>query len=250
MNQLPPQHSEIAKARVAGFFWLVTFVTGGFAMYIGGRFLVNGDAAATAAKILANESAFRIGVTGNLVSTLSYLVATILVYELLKPVDRTLSLAAAAFSLLGCAVGALLALVNFAPLALLKGSAYLGAFTSEQVQALALASFSLGLRANDIGLVFFGMHIGLLGYLIVRSAMVPRVIGVLLIVGGVGYELQSFASFLAAPFAKYLFPSILLPGFFAEFVLTVWLLVKGVNTVRATSTGASAPLGPLAPSLS
>ena len=105
------------------------------------------------------------------------------------------------------------------PLALLKGSPYLAVFTTDQLQALALTSFSLGNRANEVGLVFFGLHIGLVGYLFVKSAMVPRVIGALLMIGGACYELQSFASFLAAPFAKGLFPFILLPAFFAELVL-------------------------------
>ena len=240
MTQQTSEQSQISRARAAGLFWLITFITGSFAMYIGGTFVVSGDAATTAANVLANESAFRIGTTGNLVATICYLLATILVYKLLKPFNSTLSLVAALFSLLGCALGAVVLLFNFAPLALLKGSAYLGVFTTEQLQALALTSFSLGMRANEVGLVFFGLHIGIVGYLIVTSALVPRVLGALLIIGGVCYELQSFASFLAAPFAKSFFPMILLPAFFAELALTLWFLVKGVTTQRATSIGSPA----------
>ena len=218
-----------ARARAAGLAWLITFVTGAFAMYIGGSFIVSGNPAATAANILANESAFRIGTAGNLVATVCYLLATILVYELLKPVNRTVSLVAALFSLLGCGLGALVGVLNFAPLGLLKGAAFLSVFTPEQLQALALSAFSLAARANEIGLVFFGLHIGLVGYLIIRSGLVPRAIGVLLLIGGLCYELNSFGSFLAAPFAKALFPFILLPAFVAELALLVWLLAKGVN---------------------
>lgn len=222
-----------SKARMAGFFWLITFITGAFAMYIGGRFVVNGNAAATAANILANESAFRIGTAGNLLATICYLLATILVYELLKATNRTLSLTAAMFSFLGCGLGALVSLLNFVPLALLKGPAYLSSFTNDQLQAFALTAFNLANRANEIGLVFFGLHIGIVGYLIVASALAPRIIGALLVIGGVCYELNSFASFLAAPFARSLFPFILLPAFLAELALSLWLLIKGISGSRS-----------------
>jgi hypothetical protein len=89
------------KARTAGCFWLMSFLTGGFAMFVGGRFVVPGDAAATAANILAQEPSFRPGVAANLIATACYLAATLLVYDLLKPV-----LLAAFFSIVGCAVGA------------------------------------------------------------------------------------------------------------------------------------------------
>jgi hypothetical protein len=230
MTSITVDPSLNAKGRAAGFFWLITFITGAFAMYIGGSFMVSNDAAATAANILANETAFRIGTAGNLLATICYLLATVLVYELFKPVNRTISLTAAVFSLLGCGLGALVALLNFVPLLLLRGPSFLSSFSTEQLQALALTAFNLANRANEVGLVFFGLHIGMVGYLIVTSALVPRIIGALLIVGGVCYNLNSFASFLAAPFAKSLFPFILLPAFFAELALIVWLLAKGVNT--------------------
>ncbi|MBA2243091.1 MAG: DUF4386 domain-containing protein [Chthoniobacterales bacterium] len=162
MNEHTSEQSQISRARAAGFFWLITFITGAFAMYIGGSFVVNGNAAATAANVLGNEFAFRIGVAGNLVATICYLLATVLVYKLLKPVNSTLSLAAAVFSLLGCAAGAVVTLFNFAPLALLKGPAYLSVFTTEQLQALALTSFSLGMRANESASCSLGCTSGLL----------------------------------------------------------------------------------------
>ena len=247
MNEHPSAQSQISRARAAGFFWLITFITGFLAMFIGGRFVVNSDAAVTAANVLGNQVAFRLGMAGMLVSTISYLVATVLVYELLKPVNRTFSLSAALFSLLGCGVGALVTVLNFASLALLKGSPFLGVFPAEQLQALALASFNLGLRANDVGLVFFGLHIGLVGYLFITSRMAPRIVGALLMIGGFAYELHSFGSFLGVPT---FFPLILLPGFFAEFVLTVWLLAKGVNARAATRANNGPPAAQLAPSLS
>ncbi len=245
MNAYRSELSQVAKARAAGSFWLITFITGAFAMFIGGRFVVTGDAVATAGNILANETAFRIGTASNLLATICYLVATILIYELFVPINKTVSLVAACFSLLGCAGGAMVALFNFAPLALLRGSAHLAVFPSAQLQALALTSFQLAGRANEVALLFFGLHIALVGYLIVTSALVPRALGALLILGGACYELNSFASLLGAPFARSLFPFVLLPAFLAELALALWLLAKGVSR----TSEARLPLQ-LSPSLS
>jgi hypothetical protein len=237
------------KARIAGLAWLITFITGGFAMFIGGRFVVNGDAAVTAANILANESAFRLGTAGNLIATACYLTATLLVYELLKPVNRTVSQLAAFFSLIGCGIGTMVVLLNFAPLVFLRGAQYLSVFNIEQRQALALASFSLGVRANEVALVFFGLHILMVGLLVLTSAFLPRILGLLLVIGGVCYLTSSFASLLAAPFAQSLFPAILLPAFLAELLFSLWLLARGVNAKRWKNQGGSSvqvELDPLA----
>lgn len=199
-------------------------------MSIGGRFIVKGDAAATAANLVANEAAFRLGTAGNLVATVGYMIATLLVYQLLKPVSRTVSLLAACFSSIGCGLGAVVALLNFAPLVFLGRASYLSVFNLEQRQALALASFSVAARANEVGLVFFGLHILLVGSLVLSSNFLPRILGVLLAVGGVCYLTSSFGSFLAAPFASYLFPTILLPAFLGELLFSLWLLLKGVKT--------------------
>ena len=246
MTESTIDNSLSLKARVAGFTWLVTFITGAFAMIIGGRFVVNGDAAATAANILAHESAFRLGMAGNLVASVCYLTATLLVYELLKPVNRTVSLLAAFFSLIGCGLGAFVVLLNFAPLTLL-GGASLSVFNTEQLQALVLTSFRLSARANEVALVFFGLHILLGGSLVIASDFLPKVLGFLLAIGGLCYLINSFASFLAAPFARYLFPVILLPAFLAELFFSLWLLVKGVNTQRWEERSAPrAALDPIA----
>src|SRR5215210_6396835 len=97
----------MTKARIAGFFYLLVFVTGALAMFAGGSFSETGDPAATAAKILAHETAFRLGWVFNLIATACYIVVTALFYELFRPVNKSLSLTAAFFSLTGCAISPL-----------------------------------------------------------------------------------------------------------------------------------------------
>jgi hypothetical protein len=102
----------------------------------------------------------------------------------------------------------------------------------EQLQALALTFVTLSLQANDIGLVFFGLHVLSIGYLIRRSTFLPRILGALLIVTGVCYLTNSFANFLSLPFKAYLLPLVAAGGLLGEGALTVWLLVKGLNVQR------------------
>ena len=129
--------SPLFKARTAGLCWLMTTLTSTFALFVGGRLIVSGDAAATATNILEHEALFRSGTAAILISTACYVAVTLLVYELLKPVNRTVSLLAAFFSLVGCAVGALSCVFDLAPFVLLRGDHYLSVFTVEQLQALA-----------------------------------------------------------------------------------------------------------------
>ncbi|MFY9584229.1 MAG: DUF4386 domain-containing protein [Candidatus Acidiferrales bacterium] len=88
--------APLFKARIAGFFWLMTFLTSIFAIFVGGRIVVSGDAAATAANILAHEALFRSGTAANLIATVCYVAATLFIYELLKPVNRSLSFTSSA----------------------------------------------------------------------------------------------------------------------------------------------------------
>jgi hypothetical protein len=157
------------KARIAGTFYLITFLSGMLA-------LVSDNG-----KVIAN-----------VLASIAYVVVTILFYDLFKPVNKTLSLIAAGFSLIGCALG-------------------------------ILNSFSI-LPIEINSLVFFGFYCLLIGYLIIKSTFLPRILGVLMMFGGLGW-----LTFLSTALAKYLIPFNTFPGILGEGALTLWLLVAGVN---------------------
>lgn len=228
----PSKISPLIKARAAGAFWLMTILAGMFAFLAGGKFVVSGAAAATAANILAHEQLYRWGFVANLIATVCYLAVTLLMYALLRPVNRNLSLLAAFFSLVGCGIGAVSCLFYLAPVVVLGGAQYLTVFTVEQLQAQALTFLTLSALANDMGLVFFGLHVLTVGYLIRRSTFLPRILGALLIVTAVCYVTNSFANFLSLPFKAYLLPFVAAGGLLGEGSLSVWLIVKGVNLPR------------------
>ena len=230
-------HSPLSKARMAGFCWLMTFLTSGFGMWVGSKLIVFADARATATNILGHQALFQSGTTAMLISGAWYIAVTVLIYELLKPVNRTVSLLAAFFSLIGCAVGGLSCVIDLVPLVLLKGAGYLSIFTVEQLQVLALVFLKVRLQANNIGLLFFGFHCLLIGYLILKSTFLPRSLGVLMVLAGLGWM-----TFLSGPLADILTPYNIMPGSLGEISLTLWLLVKGVNVQRWKEQSGSFPL--------
>jgi hypothetical protein len=215
-------------ARIAGVFYLLNILTAVFgAFFVSGRLIVHGDAAATATNILAQESLFQLGVAAGLIATACYLAVTALFYRLFLPVSRSLSLLAAFFSLMGCALGALGSLFQLAPLVVLGDSSYLSVFKLDQLQALALIFLEFNTQVLNIGIVFFGLYCLLIGYLIVRSSFLPRVLGALMVLAGVGW-----LTFLWPPLASALSPYNVGPGVLGEGLLTLWLLVLGVNAQR------------------
>jgi hypothetical protein len=230
-------------ARTAGVFYLITVITGLFAeVAVRGNVIVTDNAAATARNILASESLYRLGFAADIVGGAAYLVVTVLLYELLKPVSRSISLLAACFSVVGIAVGAIASLGHLAPLLLLK-DAYLSPFNTAQLQALALLSLKLHARGSWICLVFFGFYEAILGYLIFKSSFLPRVLGILVTLAGLAFLTNSFALFVAPAVGNVLNPSLLLVDSVGEISLTLWLLVMGVNVKkwedRAHATSAS-----------
>jgi hypothetical protein len=228
------------QARMAGAIaWITT--TSGFAAVVSGKLVVYGDAAATAHNILAHELLFRLAVVGDVIALL-YVAYTLLLYNLFNPVNRNLSLLAALFSLVGCAVGAVMCVFQVAPLVVLGGVQSSSAFWVEQLQWLALMFLQLHAQGSNISMVLFGTYNLLIGYLIFRSTFLPRVLGVLLAFLGLCYLINCFANFLAPAFAAHLVPYILVPGV-AEIWLALWLLVMGVNAQRRREQASASGVG-------
>src|ERR1700675_4520804 len=176
------------KARMAGVCQLMEAVTAAFGeVIIPGKLVVSGNAAATAANILGHERLFWLGFSSSLLGGAFHIAWALLIYVLLKPVNRTLSLLAAYFVLVCCAMQALTSLFYLAPLVILQGSSSLSAFTAEQLQSLAIMFLKLNSYAFQIDLVFFGFWCILTGYLIFRSTFLPRILGVLVAISVLGW---------------------------------------------------------------
>jgi hypothetical protein len=220
------------RARIAGLLYLGTIVGGLTGLSIRSGLMVKDDAALTAAHILASEPLYRASIGADLISFACYVGVTALLHGLLKPVSPTLSRLAAFFSLAGCAICAAATVNLIAPLILLKGAPYLAAFRPDQLQALALWSLKMHGQGYNIGLVNFGVYCTLLGYLVFRSGFLPRLVGVLLAVGGLCWLTDSLATIVAPPIAVALSSFTGAGAFVGEASLCLWLMAFGLNAAR------------------
>jgi hypothetical protein len=218
------------QARMAGVFaWIGT--TEGFAIWVRSRLVVDGDAAATAHNILAHELLYRWGFVGDVISCLAFIVYTLLLYNLFKPVSSRLSLLAAVSNLVGEAIQLSIGVFLLAPLVVLKGAHSSSAVNVAQSQALALMFLNLYGDGYTISMVLFGFWNILTGYLIFRSTFLPRILGVLLAISGLYYQINNFAEFLYPAIAARVEPYVFVIGM-AELLLALWLVVMGVNEQR------------------
>ena len=217
-------------ARITGAVYLLFFLTA-----VAGGLLAPGitgpgsapDGPALASTIATHRSTYELAVALGLVSTAFYVALAGLFYNLFQTVNRALSVLMVLFSLAGCALTAVGALFQLAPVALLGGDSYLNAFSAAQLQAQALLFLRLNGDAGRVALVFFGVFQLFLGWLIVRSTFLPRAIGVLIAVAGVGW-----LTFLSPVLPGWLVTGDEVLGFAAEAALMLWLLALGVDERR------------------
>lgn len=227
-------------ARIGGALYLIIIVVGLFGeLGVRGRVVVSGDAVATAVNLGAMESLWRIGIAAEILLLLCATALTAIFYVLLRPVSRTLALAATCFNLVSIAIEAVSALRLIETLFPLANARYLAAFTPEQRDALAYMAVRSHGFGFAIALIFFGCVCPLLGMLIHRSGFLPRAVGVLMMIAGASYLVDGFALILAPPLADALFPWILLPALIGEGSLCLWLLFKGIDLAKWNARVAS-----------
>jgi hypothetical protein len=228
MKARVPETSPQVYARIAALLYVVVISAGIIAqMVIGGQIIVDGDAAATANNILAHQDLFQLGFTLYLIEMTCQIALAVLFYILLKPVNRNIALLALVFSLVGCTIKTLSRLFYIAPLLVLGNSPYLTLFSVGQLQALSLLLLNVNDQAAGMALAFFGISTFLNGYLVFRSAFLPRILGVLSMVAGLGW-----LTFLYPPLGNQLFMVVLLLGLIGSVSQILWLLIKGVNVEK------------------
>ncbi|MCX2860523.1 DUF4386 domain-containing protein [Paucibacter sp. PLA-PC-4] len=216
--------------RLAGLLYLAIIALGLFGeAVVRGSVVLPGDAAATAARIAAEPLLWRAGIAGDLLMHVLDLPVILALYYLLRPVSRPLALLATLFNLVQTAVLAANKLNLLLPILLLQGSGTGQAFSATQLQALTALAINLHGYGFGIGLIFFGIACLLRGWLIARSGFLPKPLGLLLLLAGLSYLLNSFALLLAPKLAAAMFPVILMPAFVGELALALWLIVKGVD---------------------
>ena len=221
--------SPLLKARLAGVCQLLEAITATFGQVIVLTKLVSPDSAVvTATNIIGNEGLYWAGFVSSLVGILFHIVWAFLMYDLLKIVNRNLSLIALMIIIVGCAVQAIMSLLYIAPLYILQNGNSFSAIATLQLQNVSLLLIKLNSYAYNIYLVFFGCWCFISGYLIFRSAFLPRILGILLMVSGLSWMIYLYPPLAASLF----FPFIVAASAIGEIPLEFWLIVRGVNVQR------------------
>jgi hypothetical protein len=228
-SAVPPDH----KARIAGMLYLICIASGFCAeFFVRDKLVVYSDAALTAKNILASPSLYRLGFLADLISFTTGIMTAVIFYDLFKSVSKPLARTALTFAIVSNAVSIASSIFCFAPIHILSGAGYLQTFEPAQLQSLALLSLRLYQFAFSINLALFSVDCCATGYLIFKSTFLPRVLGVLLVVGGLCYLTNSVAYFMPPESFPNLFPYIYLPSVVAEVSLALWLSLAGVNVAK------------------
>jgi hypothetical protein len=238
-------HPLDRAARVAGLFWFLSAVATGFGLlYVRSRLVVFGDAAETARNLLAHELLFRAGVFTNIVSQLLYLLLGLALFRLFREVDRTLSTALLAFSAVTVAVAVVNTVFNFGALLVLERPEVVAVFDADQRAALMMVLLRLNNAGQGVLEVFWTPWSFTLGLLVLKSRLLPRVLGVLLTVASVTFLVNVFAA-LVVPWhhLPVLTTTAMAFGGLSALPTMFWLMVRGAGAPgeHPGSSGAGGP---------
>lgn len=245
MNKGRAEKTPLFFARVVGVGLLLMAALAIYAnFFVIEGLIVEGDAVKTATNITGNELVFRFGIVGFVIVLVLDVIISWALYMLLKRIDSQLALLAAFFRLIYTAVFAAVIFNFLSVLQLLKEEAYLMELGTNQLRMQVMMRIDAFNNGWVIGLVFFGIHLLFVGYLVYKSGFMPKLLGVLVMLGGLGYLIDSFAKIILSNYADYasLFLLIVaIPGTIGEVGFAIWLLVRGKkipDTKPATTNAA------------
>ena len=222
-------HPIKKSAHAAGAIYLSLVLVAPFAMiYVPGKLIVHGNAAATAENILAHETMFRLAIFGDLIGHVIFICLGIALYRLLGRVNKTWAMLMLAFVLVSAAVGFLNTLNNIAALTLFRGGEFLDVVDKVQRDALGFLFLRLHNQGEFIDEIFWGAWLFPFGLLVFKSGFLPRILGVWLIVAGFAWgALSVIAQFFPTQYSGAF--AWLQPAFFAEMAMMLYFLVRGAN---------------------
>ena len=220
--------SPSTRGRILAALYLFVIIAGITAqVFISDRLVVNSDASRTAANIVANKALYRLGFTIFMLEMVAQVAVSALFYDLLKPVNRSVARISTIIGLTGCGIKTMARLFYYTPLILLGGASFLSAIPPAQLEALSLAFLRINSQGAAIGLVFFGFEALTRGWLVFKSGFLPRFLGVLSMVSGLGW-----LTYLWPPLGAQAFMAVALFAIVGVIATTGWLLIRGVDDVK------------------
>lgn len=222
--------------RIAGLCYLIVIATGLFSeVFVRQELRVSNDALTTAYNIKNNEMLFRFGFVADLINFVIGIPTVLIIYHFFKKSNKLLLQVALSLVIIQTAIIAVNLLNQISPLLLLSNDTYLNTFQHSQLATLSLLSLNIQSQGYAIGLVFFGFYCILIGFVIYKTNAIPRIIGALYAIAGLGYLINSFTMFLSKGFSNPMFIYLAIPIFIGELSVCLWLLIKGIDTSKLES---------------
>ena len=222
-------NSTKKTARFAGFLYLLLALTGAFSiLYVPSTLVVFGDAAATAEKIASSQVLFRAGILTGVVSHVIFVLLVVVLYRLLREVSQTQAMLMVTLVVIGVATGFVNTINQLGALIALSGADFLSTFEEPELDALAYLFIRLHSHGIQIIQIFWGLWLFPFGLLVYRSRFIPKILGILLIVAGVGYLLGTI-TFLILPQYQSAFSTPIMILEMGELPIILWLLIVGIK---------------------
>lgn len=227
-------NSTKRQARVAGLLYLLASIPGAFCLiYIPSHFIVSGDAAATASKIAASESVFRLGILSELAGFIGFIFVARALYRLLAGVNKAHASLMVTLILVSIPISLLNVLNETAALTLIRGAKFLSVFDKPQRDALAFLFLRLHFDGFVVAQVFWGLWLIPFGILVFKSSFLPRILGVLLIIACFGYLANTIVAFGLLP---RIVSRVVGQLTICELPIILWLLIMGAKDQPLAAT--------------
>lgn len=223
-----------ARAHRAGVLYFAFMIVAIVGEFLFPPFMVPGDATATARNITDGEATFRLAILTGLATFVVFILLVASLYGLFKDVDRGQARLMVLLVTVGVSVALANMILKFAPLVLLSGADYLSVFAKPQLDALSLAALRVHSGGLILTIAFWGLWLFPFGILVIRSGFLPKILGILLLVAGFAYVIGSFTS-LVLPDYKQIVSRVVMPLYFGEVPIILWLLIKGAKEPRVVN---------------
>ena len=222
---------ENKRSRWAGALYLIVVATGLFSLvYVPSHITVAHDGHATVANVVALEPMFRLGIAAFMIEQVAFLLLPLALFKLLRSVDQNVAVAMVALAAVSVPIALVSLLSKLDVLSLVGGTAHAQVIAPEQLEAkvmLLLDAYGNGLLVTSL---FWGLWLLPFGYLVFRSGFLPRILGVLLMLGCLGYLVDVFGGLLVARYAGSTVAKLApLPGAIGEIGTCLWLLLVGAR---------------------
>ncbi len=224
-DRMNPVKATAHRAGVLYFLFMIVAIVSEFLLP---KFMVYGDATATAGNITSAVSVYRLGILIGFITLVIFIFLVVVLYKLFKDVDKSKAMLMVLMVIVGVAVALANLLNKFAPLVLLSGADYLAVFTKAQLDALAYGFLRFHGSGAAVSSAFWGLWLFPFGILVIRSGFFPRILGILLLIAGFAYITGSVIS-IVLPDYMHIISRVLMPLYFGEFPIIFWLLIKGAK---------------------